>query len=100
VINLSPLTRRHVEALFPPEDVAPAERLLAEECAEALPAIAKPATPDSLERIRFAALRVSGGSLPRLREAIALARLDWRDLLMEADFADDPDAHRSWRPGT
>jgi diaminohydroxyphosphoribosylaminopyrimidine deaminase/5-amino-6-(5-phosphoribosylamino)uracil reductase len=50
------------------------------------------------ERVRLAALRVSGGSRAKLDEAIALAKLDWRDLLVEAGFADDVDAHERWIP--
>lgn len=30
--------------------------------------------------------------------AIALANLDWRDLLVAAGFADDIHAHARWRP--
>jgi hypothetical protein len=51
-----------------------------------------------LERIRSAAVRVSGGVVGELREALALAALDWRDLLVAAEFADDVDAHVRWIP--
>jgi hypothetical protein len=74
-----------------------AERLLAEECGRALPLVGKDATPVSLERIRYAALRVSGGDLERLHQAVKLAQLDWRDLLMAAGFG-DVGAHLSWSP--
>ena len=36
---------------------------------------------------------------PVVERAIALAHLDWRDLLVEAGFADDVNAHLSWHPG-
>ena len=34
----------------------------------------------------FAALKLSEGNLDRLREAIGLAKTDWRDLLMAAEL--------------
>jgi hypothetical protein len=98
MVGLSPLTRQQLEALFAPPDAAGAERLLASECAENLPMVGD-ATPSGLERLRAAALRFSDGSLIRLRQAIDLAKLDWRDLLVAAGFADDIHAHRRWQPG-
>jgi hypothetical protein len=98
VIALSRRTNEHVAVLFKAADVDDAMRLLAHECAENLPLIGSPATPDSLERIRFAAIRVSGGNLDRLRQAITLAQTDWRDLLVAAEFAVHVDEHERWRP--
>lgn len=97
MIPLSELTRSHLMALFAAPEVADAERLLVEECADNLPMIGH-ATPGGLERIRFAAIRVSDGNPSRLREAIDLAKADWRDLLVAGGFADDVDAHRTWQP--
>jgi hypothetical protein len=98
MIELSPRTRAHVATVFRPPDVATAERLLADECAENLPLGSHAPTPSSLERIRFAAIRVSDGRLDRLREAVRLAQIDWRDLLVAADFGLDADAHERWQP--
>lgn len=96
MVALSDATRRRLVALFNERDIPEAERLLREDCAD-VPLLG-PATAKSLERIRFAALRVSGGDLPRLRDAIALAQIDWRDLLVAAGFADDHRAHERWEP--
>lgn len=52
----------------------------------------------ALERYRFAALKLSGGDLEKLRQAVTLAKLDWRDLLMAADFGHDIHAHERWLP--
>lgn len=98
MIELSPLTRDHVVTLFKAADVEDAERLLAYECAENLPMNSNDMTPAGLERVRFAAVRVSGGSLDRLRDAVRLAQIDWRDLLVAADFALRVDAHERWHP--
>jgi len=51
-----------------------------------------------LERFRFAALKLSGGQIEKLREAIHLAKADWRDLLMAAGFG-NPETHKQWFPG-
>ena len=71
--------------------------LLIEECGDTLP-LSLPANPASLERIQFAALKVSGGDLNRLQQAIDLAKIDWRDVLVAAGFGSDLTAHTSWWP--
>jgi hypothetical protein len=97
MVALTDSTKQRVVALFPASEVVAAERLLVEECADNLRRVAHP-TPEGLERLRFAALRFSGGRLDRLTEAVALAKKDWRDLLMASDFAHDTRAHQKWRP--
>ena len=74
MVALSDGTRRRLVALLNERNIPEAERLLREACAD-VPLLGRPATAKSLERIRFAALRVSGGDLPRLRDAIALAQV-------------------------
>jgi hypothetical protein len=98
MITLSPRTRSHVVTLFRGSDVAQVEDLLCRDCGDALLMFGAAATPVNLERVRFAALRVSGGRFDRLREAISIAQRDWRDLLVAADFADDARAHEAWQP--
>ena len=95
--ELTERTRRHVRTMFGASAVDTVERLLADRCGNNLPGL-RTASSDQLERIRFAAIRVSGGRLHGLSEAIDLAALDWRDLLVVADFADDLTAHASWQP--
>jgi hypothetical protein len=51
-----------------------------------------------LERFRFSALKLSGGKLDKLRQAVELAQQDWRDLLMAAGFGDDVTEHERWLP--
>jgi hypothetical protein len=69
--------------------------MLVEECGNNLPSLEK-LNQFQLERFRFAALKLSNGSLERLREAITLAKADWRDLLMGAGFGEDVHAHGRW----
>jgi hypothetical protein len=48
------------------------------------------------ERLRFAALNVSNGSLQVLCDAIELAKHVGRDLLIGAEFGEVPHVHRRW----
>mgnify|MGYP001244670969 CR=1 FL=1 len=81
--------------LFPPADRAEAEALLERECgAGQLFIDAK--DQETITRVRCAVLKLSAGSLPALREAIRVARQDWRDSLVGADFAHRVLAHREW----
>jgi hypothetical protein len=94
---LSPETQRRVEIVFREEYRAEAVRLLVEECRKNLPFCAN-YDEFAMERIRFAALKLSRGDSSRLREAVELAKLDWRDLLGAAGFGDDVQAHKNWIP--
>lgn len=97
-VPLSEQTLRRVEILFPVEDDRrAAAEMLVNECGSNLP-FCEDATPQSAERLRFAALKLSGGNLARLREAVELAKIDWRDLLMGAGFGSDVNAHKRWMP--
>jgi len=51
-----------------------------------------------LERIRFAVLKLSGGSQFALLYALRCAQIDWRDVLAAAGFADSTTAHEAWAP--
>lgn len=93
--RLSPGTLRRIAVLCPESQHAEAAQLLAEERGENLP-FADTLAPADLERIRFAVLKISGGSLDRLWEAIELAQIDWRDALAGAGFANNITAHLCW----
>ncbi len=94
--GLRPETQRRVDLLFSEEERAEATRLLAEECGYNIPG---PNDADFVERIRYAALKVSKGDLDRLRKAIEVAKVDFRDLLTKAGFAWTVTAHKRWMPG-
>lgn len=93
-MKLSERTSALVDHLFPEADRAEATRALEHECGANLP-FCERSTPESLERLRFAAIKLSEGDLLRLADAIALAKLDWRDLLMAAEFG-DVGRHDEW----
>ena len=98
-LALSPEAQRRVEILFREKHRAGVIRLLIEECGNNLP-FCENSNERDLERIRFAALKLSAGDVVRLRDAVGLARIDWRDLLVAAGFGDDPQAHEHWTPDT
>jgi hypothetical protein len=91
VTELSDRIRASVGALFSSEERDVAERALVG---------LRQLTPhaDLLERIRLAAVRLSGGRMAELEQAIELAQLDWRDLLVASGFADDAREHTRWTP--
>jgi hypothetical protein len=97
MLRLSDPTTARVRALFSSDEQEAAVRLLEEDCGSNLP-LCESATPESAERIRFAALKLSKGDLGELRSLVEHANIDWRDVLLWAGFGDDVDAHRRWRP--
>jgi hypothetical protein len=96
-VRLSPQTEQHIRALFPPISRPEAADLLLNQCGTSLPFLEK-CDEFQLERVRFAALKLSAGEIPRLKKAIELAQNDWRDLLAAAGFAEDLKAHERWVP--
>ena len=94
MIPLSPGTRERVEILFEREDVTTVTRMLEEEVTQ----YPRDATPQGLERLRFAVLRGSEGDLDRFLDLVRLAQVDWRDALVGGGFGDDPTAHTNWWP--
>ncbi len=98
LISLTLETQQRLAALFALADRRAATDLLTDECGDNL-GCGDPAGSILIERIRFAALKLSGGDLELLRRAVDLAKLDWRDLLMAAGFGYDFNAHKGWWPG-
>jgi len=83
--------------MFPSTHQAAVAELLESQCGNNLPFLANE-TPESLERVRFAGLKLSDGHFAKLRDAVKLANRDWRDLLVAAGFANSLDAHKRWTP--
>ncbi len=96
-VPLSPETQRRLELLFAPQDRAEATELLVTECGTNLPSL-EDLDMFELERFRFAALKLSGGKLDKLWQAVELAQQDWRDLLMGGGFGEDVTEHERWLP--
>jgi hypothetical protein len=49
-----------------------------------------------MERIWLATLKLSIGSITAFENAVLLAQVDWRDVLMGAGFGSDLEAHLKW----
>jgi hypothetical protein len=86
---------RLVDKFFRADDKEAVIKLLAEQCGNNLPFL-KEYEIQELDRIRFAAVKVSNGNIVMLEAAVHLAKADWRDLLIAADFAADTDSHNNW----
>jgi hypothetical protein len=95
--QLSTETEKRISLLFPPNEQQLVRAVLFEECGNNLPLLEN-LDETKLERFHFAALKLSEGKLDKLDHAIALAKADWRDLLMAAGFGEDVEAHKSWLP--
>jgi hypothetical protein len=95
--NLSAGAIDRVALLFPPYQKEAVCAILASECGSTTPFL-ETLEPIELERFHFAALKLSGGDVEKLRTAVNLAKRDRRDLLVAADFANDIEAHKSWFP--
>ena len=93
--KLSPRTRQLVEKIFDLKRVAEAAQWLEDECGNTLP-FCDDHDEYQMERIRFAALKLSNGNINKLLEAIDVARMDWRDLFMSAGFGHAVDAREEW----
>src|SRR5207253_887916 len=75
--QLSPETQRRLDALFVGAARQTAADLLITRCGTNLP-FCEGFDARGLERIRFAALKLSNGDLGELRRGVELAQIDWR----------------------
>jgi hypothetical protein len=92
---LSSRTEQLVRCMFKAAEVWKLRVLLENECGtEAL--ACRGWTPEQMERIHFAVIRLGKESPEALSEAVKLAQTDWRDLLMVAGFGEDLEAHSKW----
>ncbi len=91
---MSSRTWQLVQAIFPKE-AETVGKILAEQCGKNLP-FCQDKDEYQLERVRFAALKISLGSLVKLQKAVDLAKRDWRDELMWAGFGETLTAHAEW----
>jgi hypothetical protein len=53
-------------------------------------------TPEGMERIRFAILKLIAQNPKNEDIAFNLAQMDWRDLFMAAGFAESATEHENW----
>jgi hypothetical protein len=90
---LSTLVTDVVAIFFHGEERSAVTAVLLHECGFDLPL----ATSTVLvERIRLAVLKLADGHADALRDDVKAARVDWRDVLVAADFGNDVTAHVKW----
>ncbi len=80
-VGLTPAVVAELSRLFPSHQHPVVTDLLDGSCGRTLPLL-REATAQRLEFVRLAALKSSNGDLSKLRDAIELAHIDWRDLVM------------------
>lgn len=89
-------TQKRIQMLFQPPDWVQVVDLLERYCSKNLPLLHNFEAPQ-LERIHFAALKLSDGEIDKLAHAIQMAQNDWRNLLVAAGF-DAIGVHAKWIP--
>src|SRR4026208_312164 len=92
---LSPRTQQLVAGIFALQDRAEASQWLEQNCGNNLP-FCHDHDEYQMERLRFAAIKLSQGNIQTLLQAIDAACMDWRDLLVAAGFGHDVMAHEAW----
>jgi len=94
-IPLSSRVQKLIAVLFSePERSRIAERLETE-ASENIP-FHEDATPEGMDRVRFAILKRIKQSRKNEASAFEDAKCDWRDLYVSAGFANSATAHDSW----
>lgn len=95
MLGLSKRTEQLIEQIFLKHDQLEVRALIEYECANNLP-FCGDLDSMQMERIRFAAIKLSEGEENKLLDAIDLANVDWIDLLVGAGFANDATFHEMW----
>ena len=97
--KLSPATCQLILRIFSSQDQAEVANTLANDCAENLPFM-EHQNEYGLERVRFAVLKLSRGSIAEFKWWVNMAKVDWLDLLTAAGFAGSLTAHQEWAKAT
>lgn len=93
---LSAAVEAVLDRLFPEDSRAAIAALLLRDCGATLP-LASDAR--LIERIRLAVLKLAEGDPAAVPRHLAIARQDWRDVLVAAGFGSDLQAHLAWARG-
>ena len=94
-IPLSQRTSRIAEILLQDSDRSRITSRLITETAENIP-MWHDFTPEGMERIRFAVLKLIVQNPKNENIAFNHAQMDWRDIFMAAGFAESATEHESW----
>lgn len=94
MLKLSKRTEKLLNDFFSETSRGEAKELIEAMCGNNLP-FGENYDSEKMERIQFSAIKISGGQIDKLCDAIELAQTDWRDLLVSADFS-KPEDHNKW----
>jgi hypothetical protein len=78
---ISAETDKRICLLFPPEEHELVRTILRNEVGNNLP-FRENSNAQQMEQIRFGVLKMSKGSLAKLEKIVALAKIDWRDVVI------------------
>ena len=92
---LSQRTLQAIEILYPLTEREVVREILESECSKTKLGCAGWST-SQMERIWFAVLKLGSEAPGTFLDAVELARTDWRDLLMAANFGEDINLHKKW----
>ena len=95
MVGSSKKTEQLINKIFLKDDRPEVKELITNQCSNNLP-FCNNCNSEELERIRFAVLKVSDEQINKLLEAVCLAQIDWRDLLVRAGFENDISLHEIW----
>jgi hypothetical protein len=94
MIKVGKDTKRKIQRLFSKKQWNLVEKMIVDECSENIISYSN----GELERVRQGILKISNGDIKRLKDSIEWAKIDWRDILLTAGFAENPEAHKNWEP--
>ncbi|RYX89388.1 MAG: hypothetical protein EOO28_33160 [Comamonadaceae bacterium] len=92
--ELTARTEALISQLFAPEEQRHVRAMLSAECNQDALGCAG-WTESDMERIWFAILKLASEG-QEIKAVARLARTDWRDVLVQAQFATDLNAHEKW----
>jgi hypothetical protein len=97
--SLSPRAQQLFAGNFALQDRAEGSLAFEQKCGNNLP-FCNEHDEYHMERLRFAALKLSQGNIQNLRRAVEIACMGWRYLLMAVGLGHDVRAHEAWAKDT
>jgi len=92
---ISPKTKELIEKYYPSESEGVIIQLQ-EYCEYLSEFFSDETNPETYERFCFAILKLAKSSKEKLKTTIDFAKVDYRDLLVSADFANSITIHNEW----
>ncbi|MBE2991572.1 hypothetical protein IFR23_06030 [Sphingomonas sp. CFBP 13603] len=92
-LHITLRTHHVLRAVFPPNLWERVETTLVIDCGPEQ-VHSRDIDGEAMERIWLAILKLSDGSITAFENAVLLAQIDWRDVLLGAGFGSDLEAHK------